>query len=270
MEKILAIVNKEQIRECYDFAVVAWDNRSQSQKQFGTKEARTRNSFVADQISGKLAEYIFKHSIEELFDEVRVDLNFDHYLDPLHTDMGDVEIYIENKLFPIRIDVKGSSYRAQWLLVELHKFRDLKTREPMSDKFVMVKFSENVPDNRTLRNNPEVILELNKIEGNVIGWANHSDFISETDNEEWFVYLKGEKPFKTKVLPKSPKIISNIKHLRNYINKVKRDSNLSDDEACLNMPLDAEKNIGLPIHWLQKNLDGIFIPTAIENRSSNS
>lgn len=101
----MAIVNIEQIRECYNFAVGAWNNRSQSQKQFGTKEARDRNSFVADQISGKLAEYIFKHTIEEMNDEVRVELNFDHYLDPLHTDLGDVEIYIENKLLPIRIDV---------------------------------------------------------------------------------------------------------------------------------------------------------------------
>lgn len=266
----MSIIKEKQIRECYDFAVVAWNNRSQSQKQFGTKESRNRNSFVADQISGKLAEYIFKHTIEELYDEVRVVLNFDHYLDPLHTDLGDVEIYVENKLLPIRIDVKGSSYRAQWLLVEIHKFRDLKSSEPMSDKFVMVKFSENVPDSRTLRNNPEVILELNEIEGKVIGWANHSDFISETDNEEWFVYLKGEKPFKTKVLPKSPQRINNIKHLRNYINMVKRDSNLSDDEAYLNMPLDAEKNIGLPIHWLQKKLEDIFIPTTIGNRSTNS
>lgn len=266
----MAIVKAKQIRECYDFAVVAWDNCSQSQKQFGTKEARDRNSFVADQISGKLAEYIFKHTIEELYDEVRVVLNFDHYLDPLHTDLGDVEIYLENKLVPIKIDVKGSSYRAQWLLVEIHKFRDLKSSKPMSDKFVMVKFSGNVPDSRSLRSNPEVVLELNEIEGTVIGWANHSDFISETDNEEWFIYLKGEKPFKTKVLPKSPQRINNIKHLRNYINMVKRDSNLSDDEAHLNIPLDAEKNIGLPIHWLQKNLEDIFIPTTIENRSTNS
>jgi len=270
VEKILAIVNIEQIRECYNFAVVAWNNRSQSQKQFGTREARDRNSFIADQISGKLAEYIFKHTIEELYDEVRVELNFDHYLDPLHTDLGDVEIYLENILFPIRIDVKGSSYRAQWLLVENHKFWDLKSSEPMSDKFVMVKFSETVPDSRTLRSNPEVILELIEIEGTVIGWANHSDFISETDNEEWFIYLKGENPLKTKVLPGSLQRINNIKHLRNYINKVKRDSNLSDDEACLNMQLDAEKNIGLPIHWLQRNLEGIFMATTIEKRSTNS
>ena len=86
----MSIVNSVQIQECYDFAVIAWNNRSQSQKQFGTKEARDRNSFVADQISGKLAEYIFKHTMEEMNDEVRVELNIDHYLDLLNTNLVDI------------------------------------------------------------------------------------------------------------------------------------------------------------------------------------
>jgi len=251
-------VNANQIRECYDFAVTAWNKRSQSQRQFGTQEARDRNSFVADQISGKLAEYVFKHTIEATFNDVRVELNFNHYLDPLHTDDGDVEIYINQERIPVRIDVKGSSYMAQWLLVEKHKFRDLQSGNPLSDRYVMVKFSQDVPDSQSLRNNPEQILELEEIHSEVKGWANHSDFISQADNEEWFIYHRGDRPFKVSVLPISSQRVNNITHLRNYINKVKKNNGITDDEACLNVTLDAETNIGLPIRWLHTNLDGVL------------
>lgn len=256
----IVTVNATQIRQCYNFAVTAWNNSSQSQKQFGTSEARSRNSFVADQILGKLAEYVFKNTVEDEFENVSVELNFDHYLDQLETDEGDVQIYVENELIPMRIDIKGSSYMAQWLLVELHKFKDLQSGNALSDRYVMVKFAENVPDNKTLRENPEQILEFNEINGEVIGWVNHSDFISKKDNEEWFTYRRGERPLRKRVLPQSKQKVNDIKHLRNYINKVKRDKNITDGEACLNVVLDAEINVGLPIHWLKMDLEELLEP----------
>lgn len=253
------MINRTEIRRCYDFAVTAWNNRSQSQRQFGTMEERDRNSFIADQTLGKLAEYVFKHTIESKFENVRIELNFNHYLNPLHTDEGDVDIYIDNELIPTRIDIKGSSNYAQWLLVELHKFKDLETGMPLSDKYVMVKFDEDIPDNGTLRANPDQILELDNVSGEVIGWANHNDFISPKDNEEWFTYYRGERPLRRRVLPKSRQKVNDLRHLRNYINKVKRDQDITDNEAHLNVVLDAEVNIGLPIHWLNSDLEGILI-----------
>jgi hypothetical protein len=254
----MAIVSTGEIQECYDFAVTAWNNRSQSQRQFGTQETRSRNSFIADQISGKLAEYVFKHTMENAFDNVSVRLNFIHYWDPLHTDEGDVEIYRDKTPLPLRIDIKGSSHFAQWLLVEQHKYRDLQSGAPLSDMFVMVKFAYNVPDNRSLRHNPEQILEFKEIHGEVVGWANHSDFISEMDHEEWFTYHRGDRPWRRDVLPASAENINDIQHLHNYINWKKRNKNISDNDASLNISLDAEINVGLPIHWLQPNLEGIL------------
>jgi len=45
----MVIVNQELIKRCYDFAETAWNNRSQSQRQFGTHQGRAHNEFMADQ-----------------------------------------------------------------------------------------------------------------------------------------------------------------------------------------------------------------------------
>lgn len=113
----MQILNNIEIRRCYDFANKAWNYRSQSVQQFETKEQRTRESFIEDQISGKLAELVFKKQFESEFENVSVQVDFKHYLDPLHTDEGDVTIGFNGEIYPLRIDIKGSSHCAQWLIV---------------------------------------------------------------------------------------------------------------------------------------------------------
>lgn len=258
----MVLVNKEQIQQCYDFAVNAWKYHSQSQRQFGTQGTRKREEFIADQTLGKLAEYVFKNEIEEKsFNSVKVKLNFNHYLNPLHTDDGDVEIYkkdiFNDILFPFRIDIKGSSYKSQWLLVEEHKFIDLQTKKPMSDYYVKVKFDDRVPDNPTLRKNPEQILELEAVNGYVEGWARWSDFISQTDNEPWFIFKRGDRPWRRRVLPNLNKI-NNLKHLNNSINYRMRNNDISYENATLDIKLDAEKNIGLPIKELRADISELL------------
>lgn len=251
-------ISKEEIMQCYNFATTAWNNKSQSAKQFGTPELREKNAFIADQIFGKLAEYVFKYTIIALNKSIQVHLDFSHYPDQLHTDNGDVEIIVEGESLPLKIDVKGSSYKAQWLLVEIHKYNDPQTGMKVSDRYVMVKFSEKVPDSQTLRNNPELILDFSQIEGEVIGWANHSDFSSEKDQKAWFSYDKGQKPYKRKVLPNSSERVNNITHLNRYINKVITNNNFSEEEFLLNLPLEAKLNVGLPVSWLYTDLKKIL------------
>ncbi|OES43344.1 hypothetical protein [Domibacillus iocasae] len=251
-------ITNETIRYCYDFAVYAWENSSQSKKQYGTEEIRARNEFVADQLTDKLAECLFKAIIEEHYSNIQVQLDFSHYTDPLHTDNGDVNMYIDRNLLPVRIDIKGSSHRAQWLLVEEHKFKDLKTGAPMADCYIMVRFSENMPVSRILRNNPERILSIPAISGEITGWAYHHDFFSSKDNQEWFVYNKGDRPLKRKVLPYASNRVNDLNHLHNYINKRIRTQGFTEADIYLSVPLDAKKNMGLPINWLKTDLNVLF------------
>ncbi|MEB7454371.1 MULTISPECIES: hypothetical protein [Lysinibacillus] len=96
-------------------------------------------------------------------------LDFDHYLNPLHTDDSDVTIIQNGLTLPYRLDIKGSSSVAQWLLIERHKFCDLNTGVLMADRYVMVKFSEEMPTNPELRKNPEIILNIKQISGEMVG-----------------------------------------------------------------------------------------------------
>lgn len=250
---LLQSINKNEIQNCYNFAEVAWKNRSQSVQQFGTDEPRTREAFLADQISGKLAELIFKKEIEQRYPGVKVYLDFNHYLDPLHTDNGDVTIVNNGLTVPYQVDVKGSSKVAQWLLVERHKFFDFQTQKPMADRYVMVKFSNGMPTSSELRANPERILTLDHVRGEIVGCANHAEFISSKDNEPWFSFLKGERLIGPKFLPHKASYLNDIRHLKNYINKMQQIKQAKG--IHIGPKLDATMNYGLPIKWLNKNFD---------------
>ncbi|QCR33570.1 hypothetical protein [Lysinibacillus sp. SGAir0095] len=252
----MVTITKKEIQKCYHFAVTAWEKRSQSVQQFGTDEPRTREAFLADQISGKLAELIFKKEIEQKYPGVEVQLDFEHYLNPLQTDNGDVTILDNGLVVPYKIDVKGSSHVAQWLLVERHKFWDLQTEVPMADRYVMVKFSNEMPTSPELRTNPESILNLEQVSGEVVGWANHEDFISSTDNTPWFSFEKGEQLISSQFLPKTASYPNDIRHLTNYIKKVQQSK--SATSIHIGPPLDATLNVGLPIRWLNKELGALL------------
>ncbi|KFI04775.1 hypothetical protein P8852_05890 [Bacillus spizizenii] len=258
----MVVVKNKIIRKCYKFALDAWEKRSQSQKQFGTGAIRKKNEFIADQLSGKLAECLFKLIVEDQYENVQVQLNFTHYPDPLQTDNGDVSIYVDGELLSSRIDIKGSSHRAQWLLVEEHKFKDLSTGKPLSDCYVMIRFSESMPTSQTLRNNPQQILEVQEISGEITGWANHSDFLSPADNKEWFVFERGQRPWKRQVLP-SPFYPNDLKHLKNCIKSSIKKKGFTDNDIYLSVPLDAKINIGLPIYWLRTDLNMLLQPALI-------
>lgn len=252
----MAIVTSDEIGLCFDFAEYAWNNRSQSQRHFGG-QSRSREAFIADQILGKLAEIVFKKDVENQFPHVQIELDFMHYMNPLHVDNGDVKIFVNGMLLDERIDIKGSSYRAQWLLVEDYKYYHPETGEGMSDKYVMVKLSDNVPSNPELRANPNRILDFDNIRGEIVGWVNHEEFISTEDNMPWFTYNRGERLINPRVLPRSMDRLSDLKHRDNYIRTVIRNNPTLNH--YIGPTLDAEINYGLPLNWLYTNLNNLFI-----------
>jgi len=250
-----AVIKHEEIQLCYDFANYAWENSSQSVRHFGG-QPRTREAFLADQITGKIVELIFKKEVESKISNIRIELDFMHYMDPYHTDNGDVRVVRDNHPLDLKLDIKGSSYKAQWLLVEDYKFWIPNTSQPAADKYVMIKFDENMPTNPELREDPEQILRLGGIKGEIKGWELHSFFISPGDNETWFIYEKGERLLNPRLLPANSLRVNDKSHLRNYINKVeKSDVNIVKH---IGPTLDANLNYGLPIKWLKSDLSGLF------------
>lgn len=59
-----------------------------------------------------------------------------------------------------------------------------------------------MPTSEELRNDPTEILNLQCISGEIVGWANHGDFISQKDNAPWFTFNRGNRLISGKVLPK--------------------------------------------------------------------
>lgn len=118
------LINKEEVRNCFEFAEKAWEFKSQSQKHFGGGK-RTKEEFLADQTEGKMAELILMKFLKNM--GINVELDFDHYLGEQNTDNGDFKIPFHDKLIEAKVDVKGSSQYAQWLLVEDYMLIDPST-----------------------------------------------------------------------------------------------------------------------------------------------
>lgn len=119
-----------------------------------------------------------------------VQLDFNHYQGEQNTDNGDFMLPLQSRNAEVRVDVKGSSHFAQWLLIEDYKFRDRDTKQLISDAFVMVCFDDSFPGNKVLRENPEIILGR-EFYGEVKGWAKASDFFEPGNSGAfWFEWSR--------------------------------------------------------------------------------
>lgn len=254
----VVFVNAEEIRACYDFACFAWEKESQSPKDFGGY-IRDEKEFIADQTVGKIAEIIFKKHIESLLPNYKVHLNFEHYLDKNHLDNGDVILLNDEIQIPIRIDVKGSSSKAKWLVVEDYKYRNRNTNERISDCFVMVTFNDDLPSNDNLRANPKRLLDFDEIGGSIEGWAMYEDFNCSADGMPWFEFEKGHRLYNVNLLPKSPGYLNDRMHLQNYMNKAF--SSHENNYYHIGPNLRAKKNFGIPLKWLREinNIENFII-----------
>jgi hypothetical protein len=236
-----------QVKQCYDFACEAERRRSQSQKQFGTYQ-RSPLHFIADQTEGKMAEMVLSASLASL--GYHGELDFAHYDDQLQVDEGDIKRG-DSPGSP-RVDAKGSSHLAQWLLVEDYKMvkETSAGRAWASDIFIFIKFDEAFPTNGDLRANPQRILGSSHA-GQVVGWAHNYDFHTPDGSEFWFVYEKGDRPYRMAVIPNRPP--ADKQALEAYIKKAIAAEARRGNGGHLSRPLDARLNYGLPVKWLRQN-----------------
>lgn len=257
----MVVLNEQEILKCYEFGLQAWNNKSQSLKSHGEEE-RTREQFIANQLTGKLSEIIFKKQIESEFPEYKVILDFEHYQNKHHIDNGDVKILRTSSKYeiPIKLDIKGSSSKAKWLLVEDFKYDDTINTEMKSEKYIMVEFKEEELMANKLTKDLEKVLTLKEVTGEIKGWAWHKDFMSSTDNEPWFIYKRGDRLKDPFHLPANFEDIKNkIELHESWIDIYNRNlKKYSFSKKFLNIELKANVNYGLPIKWLRPVSEELF------------
>lgn len=233
-------VNDKDIRRCYTFAVQAWEH--QSHKHFGG-EPRQPRELIADQLEGKLAEIALQKFLAEL--GIQVTIDFHHYRGEKNTDSGDLQTKTRSLA---RVDVKGSSFKAQWLLVEDYKFFQIETHALVSDAFVMVCFDPTFPSNKTIRKDPRILLGK-RFTATVRGWVYATDFYIPTTSEFWFDLPRGSHLFRNQMLPTHRP--DRKDDFTQYLAKRLQWANDNHQSATLDVTLDAKLNYGLPILWLR-------------------
>lgn len=239
-------LTREEVMVCYEFAVQAVEGDFQQGNHFGIGNAvRVNNESIADKILGKMGEYIFKKTLEKMYNNVRVNLNFNHLEGHDNLDDGDAEIFVDGVLqeTQYKVDVKSSSFKAQWLLVEESKFEE-------NTIYAFVKFTENVPENKKLRQDPESILDI-EVSGEVVGWATSDDFRSLINDEICFVYHQGDRPYRNVYIPNNFRDFTSQQTL-DYIQQ-NHQNDRRNGNLHLNISLDALVNYGLPIKTLRNN-----------------
>jgi hypothetical protein len=242
----------EEQKECYRFATEVVRRRSQSQKHFGGDE-RPAEHIIADQTEGKMVELILQKFLADKGFPVLVD--FDHYDDPLVIDRGDVQP-ARFKNVDLRLDVKGSSFKAQWLLIEDWKMVD-KSRPSgfTSDIYVMVKFTESFPGNKECRKDNSLLLKQ-AYAGEVVGWAT-AEMFQAPDGTFWFTYERNSRPYRPRYLPNTIPI--SRRGLQNYLAKSLGGAAERHEDPYLDVELDAALNYGLPIKWLSQEWDELIL-----------
>lgn len=240
------------VAECLCFAEEAWNRRSQSVKNFGGIQ-RTKNQFIADQTEGKLSEILFMKFLKKK--GLSINLDFNHYQGEHNTDNGDFTVGSQS--FKTRVDIKGSSHIAQWLLVEDYKFFDFTYKGHKSDIFVMTCFKDGFPNNRVIREDPYSLLDSPEYEGEVRGWALAEDFY-DSDNNLWFEWKRNSSPWQSRVLPDNIPYGKNRKTLNNFLNRKINESENKGWRTNISIPLSADLNYGLPIKWLRTDWDSLI------------
>lgn len=235
----LITLTDNDVRFCYEFAETALQMKSQSSKQFGSEEYRSRNDFIADQIEGKLAEIAMRNFLSVC--GLEIELDFNHYESKLELDSGDISAIIEGgKRFEVgvRVDAKGSTKASKWLLVEEHKYN--------SNYYIFIRFLD-LPRKSEARKNPEALLNR-EYHGEAVGWASAEDFKCPITQLFWFEYEKGSSPLHPRCLPYERPASFEI--LKKWLD--------NREKEYMHVKLDARINYGLPVNWLRRDWNALI------------
>lgn len=256
-------VNQENVDLCYFFAESLYDRDAASPKQHGTSTIRSKEDFIADHVRGKITEFAFRSFLFQNFKIVsHVDLEI--FEGHNNTDEGhDLEtIWIKGfrHSFNLKADIKGIGPKAQWHLVESHKF--------WADVYIIGKIL-TLPEDRVFENNPYALKNQDWIV-QIEGFISAPDIYDPNEKQAWFEFRKGDrlysnwaiKGMQEKILTLTPKEFN--AHLKSVLSQKARSH---PSWIYLGKGLDANLNYGYPINWLRNTPDdwNDFVDILIKN-----
>lgn len=223
----------DDLERCYDYTYRAWQN--ESERDFGGARRREWPEFLADHLEGKLTEIALEHLLAQ--QGLRVELDFATYPGRGNLDAGDLKrVQLEGGWVTPPdglLDAKGSTARAQWLLVERHKFT--------CRLYVFFRLL-GLPTNPELRANPWRCRGQG-YEWEAVGWATREVFFCPADREPWFAFRAGQRLYRAADLPGAP--------------PVGRDELRLASAERVGGELRAPMNYGLPVKWLGQNWEAL-------------
>jgi hypothetical protein len=245
-------VDKFDIEKCYQFAKDLYHNDAASAKQFGTAEKRSENDFIADHVRGKAVEFGFRTFLERNFGisfEVDCNVYHGHLNTDGGNDLGIVLIEGVRHSIPHKIDIKGVRTKAQWLLVEKHKF--------WAEIYVVGKLT-SIPDGEEFERNPERFLDQEWMV-TIQGYVQASEIVHPKDKLPWFAFQKGDRLYSSRVIRKLRHEKQRLRpsQFRHRLTEVVRSiqANAPNTAVYIGDVLDCEYNYGYPLSWLRNTAD---------------
>lgn len=242
-------VGIHEVEKCFDFAEKLYARRAASLRQFGTEISRVKEDYISDHVRGKVVEYGFKAFLEHHFN-ISFDVDCNIYDGQLNTDKGNdlAQVYINGmrRSFDFKTDIKGVRARAQWLLIESHKF--------WAQIYVIGKLT-NIPDGEGFEKAPYSFKSSDwivRIEGYIL----NKDIYDNNTSLPWFPFYRGDRLFSSRTikgLQDEKRRLNPIEFKMLLDRRVEEISKLSPNSVYIGGPLDCELNYGYPIKWLRNS-----------------
>ncbi|UOE58282.1 hypothetical protein HPB58_13040 [Priestia filamentosa] len=274
-------LEKSAIKESLRFALDTLSYITQNDFQSQDLNKRSNEDYIIDTVRGKLAEYIFNDFYLSVEKKFTFEIDNKIYKSTIETDNGnDLQIIynIHDKTYKyfnnLKIDIKASKKKAQWLLVEEKKsFSDiyiLVRLEFEEEKFLPPNTinSEKIHDSEYKQKKLNELIDIfsknsKNYNGTVVGYAFSSDIIDPITNKPWFEFKRAHGLIRKEEVPKI--FVQNPQSLLNLFNE-----NHVNLQKSLKK-LKAKTNYGVPADYLRNSLeDWAFFFSMIRQNSINA
>lgn len=255
-------IKREWLKESITFAMYVLSSMTQYDFQNQNTKKRSAEDFVIDVVEGKLSEFVF-NAFFNLLTDYNFEVDTRIYEGTTVTDGGnDVQIIYDTEnnrwLSNLKVDIKSSKMRAQWLLVEETKaLADVYVKIKMQfedERFIPKGIIENqkLASDSSNKYKEKLIDELlDRFSGNyygeIAGFAYITDIIDPITKYPWFKFEHGRNLIKVsevnEIITHDPKLNETL--MKNY------------NDVLRKYPVDlkAKSNFGIPIDFLRNSLE---------------
>jgi hypothetical protein len=236
------VAHSTQVQRAVDFAWRFFERETKSVYQFGNNTiVRTADKARRDMVEGKIYELIFRDICYK--NGIDVDLDWDIYEG---NDNGQDISKVQGRPVDMRFDIKGTKTRSNWLIIESHKVEMIKPH-------VYIMVQADVPDWIGEERTGETV----DVRGRFAGWVYRHNLV-DVDGEPWFLYRKGECLYNHKFVTEARRYAENkdgpVRSRKQFVKYYQHIAKSTTYPLRINARMDANKNYGLPISWLNQDL----------------